>query len=199
VAYDLVLKDVTVQVTIGAGPPEVRFADLPRPRDQVQLRIVGDLPSLARTLAAGRLRRLLGRGMAEVSGDRRVLEGLRQVVRAPRTLQQLDEAGIVLDPDLAFTVVSRMIAPAWTRSERFTIAHETPGASEPAVYLQIADGAAPRVAERASEQAVTTTIVCPPEALLPVLSGQDPASAHVRGDRRPLSLLVHWVQRAQSG
>ena len=222
-AYDLVLEELgSVQVSAvgdvagegvgdvaGAGVGDVagegvvdvlrvEIADSPRPREEVLFRVIGDLPSLARLLASGRLRRRFGRGRARVQGNRRALRALRALVRAPLALDQLYAEGVRMSPVLAFTVISLMVEPDWTKAERFTIAHQDSGAQAAGVYLNVRDGAPLSVTDTA-QSAPVTTVVCPADALLAVLNGASAPDVEVRGDQRPLALLQSWVKRAQSG
>jgi len=164
----------------------------------VLFQVIGDLPSLARLLTSGRLRRRIGRGRARVTGNRRALRALMALVRAPLSLHQLYAEGVRMSPLLAFTVLSLMIDPDWTKAERFTLAHQDSGAQAAGVFLNVRDGAPLSVTDTAQSGPVTT-IVCPADVLLAVLYGESPPEVEVRGDARPLALLQSWVKRAQSG
>ena len=87
----------------------VEFADSPRAESDVDFQVLGELTSVARTVAAGRLRRRFGRGMAHVNGDRAAFGALRDLVRAPLGARQLRAAGVRLEAPLALTVVSLMV------------------------------------------------------------------------------------------
>lgn len=196
-AYDLVLEELgCVQVSVGGGEVRVHLADVPRAEAQFQ--VIGDLPSLARLLASGRVRRRLGRGRARIGGRRAGFAALAKLVRAPLTLPELYEAGVRLPPWLAFTVVSLMVDPSWTKAERFSIAHQDRGAQSAGVYLHVQDGAPLSVTDSAQRGPVTT-IVCPADRLLAVLYGASELDAELSGDERTLALLQSWVKRAQSG
>jgi hypothetical protein len=210
-AYDLVLEELgSVQVSVVGGVAggvagarlgdvlRIEIADSPRSREEVLFRVIGDLPGLARLLASGRLRRRIGRGRARVKGNRRGLRALTALVRAPLALDQLYAEGVRMSPLLAFTVISLMIEPDWTKAERFTIAHQDSGAQAAGVYLNVRDGAPLSVTDTA-QSAPVTTVVCPADVLLAVLYGASAPDVEVRGDQRPLALLQSWVKRAQSG
>ena len=96
-----------------ADPPcpesVVEFADSPRAASEVDFQVLGELASVARTVAAGRLRRRFGRGMAHVIGDRAAFAALRDLVGAPLGVRQLRAAGVRLEAPLALTVVSLMV------------------------------------------------------------------------------------------
>lgn len=199
VAYDLVLADLTsVRVTVGAGDPEIELTDEPRAASEVHFQVRGDLASVARLVAAGPLRRRLGRRVASVEGDRGVAVALQSLVRSRLSVGELYAAGVRLDPTLALTVASLMIDPAWTSGERFTLAHAGVEAPVEGPYLHVRGGERPVVAERPAPGAAVTTIVCPDGELLPVLAGEGPAVTAVSGDQRALSLVQHWLKRAQS-
>ena len=198
VAYDLVLGEHRcVQVTVFGGPPEIRFADAQRPASVTDFRAVGDAARLARLLVAGRIRARLGIGVARVRGRRDALSALRALVQAPLALSELQRAGVRLEPALALEVAALMIAPQWTAGERFSIAHEQDGRSSS--LLHVRDGLPPAVSQAWPADRADTTIACPAELLLDVLSGHDPQGLEVSGDERPLGLLRDWLKRAQSG
>jgi hypothetical protein len=176
----------------------VELGDSPRARWDVSFQVLGDLSSLARLLGAGPLRRRLGRGLAGVSGDRRALRALTELVRAPLTLEELDLAGVRLQPSLALSVAALMVDPSWTEGERFTIAHQQPGAETAAAHLRIRDGGPLSVTDSALGP-VAATIVCPGDSLLPVLGGAVAVDGAIRGEERPPRLLRSWLKRAQSG
>ena len=113
---------------------QVDLGDTPRPLSEVDFQLVGDLASIARLLAAGPVRRRLGRlalrhPMARIRGDRSRFPALEHLIDAPLTLGQLHAAGVRLDPVLALTLAALMIEPEWTAGERFTIAHREPSAA----------------------------------------------------------------------
>ena len=62
VAYDLVLGDLaTVGVTVSSASAHVDLGDARRPLSEIDFQVIGDLASIARLLAAGPVRRRLGR------------------------------------------------------------------------------------------------------------------------------------------
>jgi hypothetical protein len=198
VAYDLALGEHhCVQVTVFAGPPEIRFGDAPRPASVTDFRVLGDAARLARLLTVGRIRARLGIGVARVRGRRESLSALRALVQAPLLLSDLQGVGVRLEPALALEVAALMIAPHWTAGERFSIAHEQQGRRTS--LLHVRDGLAVAVSEAWPADRADTTIACPAELLLDVLSGHDPRELEIRGDERRLGLLRDWLKRAQSG
>jgi hypothetical protein len=198
VAYDLTLGESRcVQVTVFGGPPEIRFSDAPRPASVTDFQAVGDEARLARLLTAGRVRARLGIGVARVRGRRDALAALRALVQAPLALSDLHAEGVRMEPALALEVAALMIAPQWTAGERFSITHEQHGRLS--AQLHVRDGRPPAVTEAWPSDPADTTIACPAELLLAVLSGGTPPGLEVHGDERPLGLLRGWLKRAQSG
>jgi predicted nucleic acid-binding Zn-ribbon protein len=203
VAYDLVLGDLAcAHVTVLSTTQQFDLGDTPRPLDQVDFQVVGDLASVARLLAASPGRRLLGRlpfrrRVARVRGRRERLSALEHLIDAPLTLGQLHAAGVRLDPVLAMTVAGLMIEPAWTAGERFTIGHRQPAAASPDAYLNVRGGRAPLASAEPPHEAVTSVLVCPADEVLGALAGA--ATAEVVGEDRPLALVHQWLDRAQSG
>ena len=199
IAYDLVLGEMAcVQVTVGAGATEVRFTEHARPAGQVKFQVTGDLAGLARLLAAGPLRRRLGRGVAKVSGDRSGLAALEQLVRSPLSLRRLHLAGFRVDPGLGLLVCARMIDPAWTLGARFTVAHQVPGAPTPSLYFEICDGRPLTISDRPAAPEPAATIVGAGDGLLPALAGARGEGLFARGDQRALGSIAQWLDRAQS-
>ncbi len=205
IAYDLVLGDLAVaRVTVSSMGAQVDLGDTPRPLTEVDFQLFGDLASIARLLAAGRVRRRLGRvplpgRLARVRGDRRRLPALEHLIDAPLTLGQLRIAGVGLDPLLALTLAAAMIDPDWTVGERFTIAYREPHAASPGVYLRVRDAQAAMATEEPPHLPVATTVECPPDDLLGVFVGDQVASVAISGDQRPLALVRQWLDRAQCG
>jgi hypothetical protein len=200
-AYDLILADLgCVAVTAAGGSARVELLESPRPAQEVQLRVNGELASLARLLAAGRLRRrILRLGLARAKGNRGTLAALRELVRAPLRLEQFGAAGVEPEPALALALVAAMIEPSWTTTERFTIAHREPHAQAAGACLCVRDGALHSLSGGEHAGPVTTTLVCPAGLLLAALEGAAGADAVIEGDARPLALLQSWCKRAQSG
>ncbi len=139
VAYDLVLApDRCVWVSVPNGHPTIEVQTSPRPRQEVDFQVVGEPARIARLLTASRLRRLLRRGTARVRGRREGLAALSSLLGAPLDLRALHRAGVRPDPLIAFGLLAAMIDPAWTATERFTVAHAPPGASR--TYLIVHEG-----------------------------------------------------------
>jgi len=199
-AFDLVLAELgCLRVNVSADTVEIEPADTPRGRGAASFQVTGDVQSLARLLAAGRIRRRLSRRAARVDGDRAGLAALLELIRAPLSLAQLHASGVSLDPTLALTVVSLMVKPAWTKGRRFTVAHQERGAPSAGTYLHVRDGEPVSVAHQTPLGPVATTIVGPGDRVLPLLDGVDDAEIVVQGELPPLMALQDWVKRAQSG
>jgi hypothetical protein len=199
VACDLILGDrACVQVTVGAGTVEVRNAEAPRRPEDVHFQVRGDLARLARAVAAGRLRRRLGRGMARVSGDQDAFARLGLLVRSELSLAALHDAGARLDPALAFTLAARMLDPAWTVGQRFTVAHRLPTAETAGAHLVVKDGGPLTAGEGPPPGPADTVIVAPGDAFPGALSANAPADVRVEGRSEPLAQLMAWLDRAQS-
>jgi hypothetical protein len=200
VAGDLILGDrACVQVTMGAGTVEVRHADAARRPEDVHFQARGDLTRLARAVAAGRVRRRLGRRMVRVTGDHEAFARLGLLVHARMTLGDLHANGVRLDPAFTFDLLTRMIDPAWTVGERFTIAHRLPDAATATAHVSVNDGAPASAGEGAPAGPEDTTIVCGVDALLAALTRESAPEVTVQGRPEPLQRLVDWVDRAQCG
>ncbi|HWE33956.1 MAG TPA: hypothetical protein VG410_10755 [Solirubrobacteraceae bacterium] len=200
VAYDLVLgEDVCVQLTLSSGgaAPEIVVATAPREPAAVTFRATGDHPALARLLTAGRLRVRLGVGVAHVTGDRHGLVALRALVRSPRSLDQLYEAGVRLDPELVFTLAAAMIRPEWTVEQRFTVAHHSVTQPGHATYLNVRGGAPLTVTDVPPDATAAATIVCRDDELLALLAGEPRGDASIHGDAARLLAVLGWLARAQ--
>jgi hypothetical protein len=137
--------------------------------------------------------------MAHVSGDHDAFNRLGLLVRATLTMSELHGAGVRLDPAFALRLITRMIDPAWTVGERFTIAHRLPDSATATAHLEVWDGASVSAGEGASAGPADTTIVCPVEAFLTALTRQPAPGVTVEGRPELLRRLVDWVERAQSG
>jgi hypothetical protein len=197
--FDLILAELgSIQVTVAPGGVQIAHAVTPRGRDETSFRLVGDVQSFARLLAAGPIRRRIGRRLATVEGDRGALRPLLALTRTPLDVRALREAGTELDPWQALNVVALMLRPRWTKGERFIVAHQEPGQAAPGTYLHIRDGRPPHVSHREPLGPVAATIVCLGGSLLVALDGDDRVELEVRGEHRPFELLRDWVKRAQS-
>ena len=205
VAYDLVLGDLAcARVTVGSTAVHVDVGDAPRPLSEVDFQLVGDLASIARLLAAGPVRRRLGRlpgrhRVARIRGERSRLPALESLLDAPLTVSRLGAAGVRVEPVLALTVAALMIEPEWTAGERFTIGHREAQAPAPDAYLHVLGGKPPLAAAEPPHGPVATVIVCPGDDLLGVLAGEPGARFSIEGEDRPLALVRQWLDRAQCG
>jgi hypothetical protein len=198
IAYDLRLGSGDyVQVTVGESSQTiVERSREPRSAARRAFWIEGDAAAVARSVAAGPVRRRLGRGMARIEGSRPGARVLRELIRTPASLGRLYDAGVRLEPELALTLAAWMVEPGWTAGERFTIAHET-GAGAGDAYLHVRHGERISVSDTAPLAPVATTIVCPGDELLAVLAGRRGDRLSIRGDEGPLATLLGWLERAQ--
>ncbi|MFZ0387822.1 MAG: hypothetical protein WAL22_19315, partial [Solirubrobacteraceae bacterium] len=201
VSYDILLGpgNGCVQVTSGDGSTEVARQATARPLEQVDLQVVGGPVRFAKLLAAGRIRRRLGFGVARVRGNRDGLAALDALLALPLDLPALVDGGMSTDPSILLSLVAAIITPGWTRGARFSISHRDGNA--PATYLLIADGRRPTVTTVAPTGPITTVISCAESDLASALTGSpalEPASLQVAGDRAPLAQLQAWIKRAQS-
>jgi hypothetical protein len=197
VAYDLVLEpEVCLRVTVGSGAPVIEPAVALRAPEAVQFQLAGDVAALARTVAAGPLRRRFGRGMARVTGDRGALSVLEQLAAARLGPAELVGAGTQLDPILSFRLLALLLDPPKMAGEHFSIAHRpAPGTSTTAA-LHVHGSAPPTVSELGLELPATTTVVCRPSSLLAVITGRRAEAIELEGDERPLTLLERWLEHA---
>jgi hypothetical protein len=201
VSYDILLGPGhgCVQVTSGDGSTEVARQATARPLQQVDVHVVGGPARFAKLLAAGRIRRWLGFGVARVRGNRDGLAALDALLALPLDLPALVDGGMSTDPSILLSLVAAVVAPDWTRGARFSISHRDGNA--PATYLLIADGRRPTVTTLAPTGPITTVISCAQSDLASALTGSpalEPASLQVAGDRAPLAQLQAWIKRAQS-
>ncbi len=199
VAYDLMLGKGLgcVRVTVDDPGSRVVFDDEPRPRKDVDFRISGDYAALAKLMAAGRLRRRFGWGLARVRGEQRRLAALDALLDTRLSFGGLHAAGVRMHPRTALTVVAELIEPAWTEGANFVLGYESP--PEKAVYLVVAGGAAVVVSDDAPEGKAATRISGPAGSLELVLAGMRDEATLVLGEDEPLTLLREWINRAQCG
>jgi hypothetical protein len=199
VAYDLVLgqRDGCVRVTVDDPGSRVVVDDEPRPRKEVDFRISGDYAALAKLIAAGRLRRRFGWGLARVRGKRSRLAAFDALLDTRLSFGGLHQAGVRMHPRTALTVVAELIDPAWTAGANFVLGYEAP--PEKTLYLVVADGAAIAVSDAAPDGRAATSISGPAGSFELVLAGAQDDRTVVIGDDEPLALLREWVNRAQSG
>ncbi len=199
--YDLVLAEtgcVRVSIPGDGAPAHAVLSDEPRSDEAVRFAVEGDLASLARLLAGASTRRRLGAGRARIRGDRAAARSLLDLVRAPRSWRELLDAGVVLEPWLAVSIAARMIDPAWTRGQSFTIAFQAPEVRAPQVLLRVRSGHVTAVETVLAPSAATEVMVAS-SSVAEVLAGSLEAMAELRGPTRPLALLLSWIERAQSG
>lgn len=195
-AYDLVLAPAQcLQVTVGEDSTQAVAAASPRPPARTQFRVDGTAAELARWLAAGPLRRKLGRRhLARQRGDRRGRQALRELTGTPLHLAAVVNAGAALEPGLAFHLVALAIAePAGAAGESFVLAHRPAQSARATAALTVQPGSPPWVTEIGLDLPATGTVICPPEALLGALLG---GAAEIVGDPRPVALIRDWIERA---
>jgi hypothetical protein len=197
VAYDLVLaSDRCVWVSVPNGTPTIEVQTAPRPRQEVDFQVVGEPARIARLLTAGRLRRIFGRRAARVRGRREGVAALSSLLGAPLDLGALHHAGVRPDPLITFGLLAAMIDPAWTATERFTMAHASPGSSR--TYLVVAEGRPLAATRIAPDGGSSTTMHCATEDLLAALAGEPVPGVRVDGDVGAYLSLRKWIKRAQS-
>jgi hypothetical protein len=134
--------------------------------------------------------------MARLEGQRRGFDAVRALVRLRRSLDQLADAGVRLDPELAFTLAAWTIDPRWTEHERFTIAH-TAGEGAAQTYLHIRRRERATVTSTAPLWDVATTVVCAADELLGVLAGRRGPEIVLHGDEGALATVTSWLDHAQ--
>jgi len=197
VTYDIVLApDRCVWVSVPNGHPTIEVQTAPRPRQEVDFQVIGEPARLARLLTAGRWRRILRRGTARVRGRREGVAALSSLLGAPLDLGALHRAGVRPDPLIAFGLLAAMIDPAWTATDRFTVAHASPGASR--TYLIVNEGRPLSATRIAPEGGPSTTMHCTTDALLAALAGEPVPGVRVDGDVGAYLSLRKWIKRAQS-
>jgi hypothetical protein len=197
VAYDLVLApDRCVWVSVPNGHPIIEVQAAPRPRQEVDFQVIGEPARIARLLTAGRVRRFFRRGTARVRGRREGVAALSLLLGAPLDLAALHRAGVRPDPLIAFGLLAAMIDPAWTATERFTVAHASPEASR--TYLIVQEGRPLTATRIAPESGPTTTMHCATDDLLAALGGEPVPGVRVDGDVGAFLSLRKWIKRAQS-
>ncbi len=197
VTYDLVLApDRCVWVSVPNGVPAIEVQTAPRPRQEVDFQVIGEPARIARLLTAGRLRRIFGRRAARVRGRREGVAALSSLLGAPLDLGALHHAGVRPDPLIAFGLLAAMIDPAWTATERFTVAHSAPGATR--TYLIVHEGRPPAATRIAPEGGPSTSIHCATDDLLAALAGEPVPGVRVDGDVGAFLSLRKWIKRAQS-
>jgi hypothetical protein len=201
ISYDIVLGPGygCLQVTSDERSTEIARLATARPITQVDLRVVGGPERFAKLLAAGRIRRWLGFGLARVRGNRERFAALDGLLALPLDLPALVDGGMSTDPSILLSLAAAMVHPDWTRGERFSISHRDGNA--PATYLVISDQHGPTVTTVAPTGPITTVVSCAQSNLASALtdgSALPAGSVHVAGDPAPLAQLQAWIKRAQS-
>ena len=111
IAYDIVLApdDVVRLTSAGGGArPEIERAEAPRDLGVVAFRATGGPAELALLIAAGPFRRRFRRrGLARVEGARRAVAAPAAILDTRLDLEQLQAAGVRLEPRLAAELVDR--------------------------------------------------------------------------------------------
>jgi hypothetical protein len=116
----------------------------------------------------------------------------------PQDLGALYRAGVQPDPTITFALVAAMIDPAWTATDRFTLAHATPAPGAARTYLVVREGRPLNASRTATDGGATTTLTCAIEHLLAALAGEPAPGIHVAGDVGAFLSLRKWIKRAQS-
>jgi uncharacterized protein (DUF433 family) len=197
--YDITIKEVgTFSVTVAGTWTHVKPLDEPRPRSEADFHLTADALTLAELLAG--VHRHVGRafGPARFRGNRRRVRLLREVAAAELTLSEVVRAGATLDAGLVYKALSYAIHPSWTKGERFTVAQQITGGET--WYLTARDGAGLEVSEQPPDQGVDATVTMTREAFRVLLRGEQPPSGErpaVRGDRRAVTRMKAWADRAQ--
>ncbi len=173
---------------LDALPPAHALAQLP-PIAQLP----GPPEALAPLLVKGRVRRRIGWEKARLQCSPGDVSRLIPLARLRATPRQLRDAGVRLDPVLAFTVVAYAIEPGWTTGHRFAIAHQGP---ERITYLSVHGRTRPAVSTKQPPGPVSTTVCCLDEELFAVLGDEMPAGVSVLGALAPLELVQRWFARA---
>jgi hypothetical protein len=202
VAYDLVLApDRCVWVSVRDGAPTIEVQTAARPRQEVDFQVVGEPARIARLLTAGRFRRRFGLRTARVRGRREGVSALSSLLGVPLDLRALHHAGVRPDPLITFGLLAAMIDPAWTATERFTVAHASPGSHPPGssrTYLIVREGQPVTATRIAPEGGPSTTMHCATDDLLAALAGEPVPGVRVDGDVGAYLSLRKWIKRAQS-
>jgi hypothetical protein len=134
-------------------------------------------------------------------GRRKRAEVLRALVRTPLGFEDLARLGVELGPELAYSLLSRAIDPAWTTGHTFTIQHETTGENGARAFLTVRDGKRPVVTRDVLSERVAATVQCSPRALLPLLAGArlpEGERASIRGEAGAVALVQGWIARVQA-
>ncbi|MGZ4272690.1 MAG: hypothetical protein ACXVRP_02890, partial [Solirubrobacteraceae bacterium] len=197
VAYDLVLApDRCVWVSVPNGTPTIEVQTAARSRREVDFQVVGDPARIARLLTVSGWRRFLRRRVARVRGRKEEVAALSSLLGVPLDLGALHRAGVRPDPLIAFGLLAAMIDPAWTATERFTLAHASPEASR--TYLVVREGRPLSATRTAPDGGPSTTLYCPTDGLLAALAGEPVPGVRVDGDVGAFLSLRKWIKRAQS-
>jgi hypothetical protein len=192
-AYDLELEGYEVRRVRLApdGPFElVRVAEAPEPP---AFGLAGPLEALVPLVAGGTARWARTLPGVRVTGRRRRLRRLLQVLREPTGFDALAAAGPRLDAVDLLAVVAAAIPPAATAGHAFTVGFEQGADGEPA-HLTLADGA-PATAGAGIPPGARATVRVEPHALAAFLAGLQPASG--TGDRACVEVLLGLVDAAQ--
>jgi hypothetical protein len=149
----------------------------------------GEPGTVARVVVRGRLRRRLGWEMAQLDCELRTVSRLAKLVRLRTPPLHLHAAGVRLDPPSALALVACAIDPRWTLGHRFTLGHRESAA---VTYLEICNGARPRVITGPPPVPCTTTVHCAGELLLPLLADASEVDVTVEGELWPLEVVQQW-------
>ena len=201
-AYDLLLGvDGVAEVTVADGAtrvdrrlPAVLGAPVSgRDPRSLDFRVEGDLAGVARWLA-GRSRTL--RRPVRLHGDEGRAAALRELVEAPRPLEELIAAGVRMTPLQTFTLVAGMIAGVDRGGREFTLVHRAPGGLDHA-HLRVRPDEPPVALLGSARESGATVLVCAEQTLLEVLGSRRTDGFELLGSAADLGAVREWVELAQ--
>src|SRR5579875_928978 len=201
-AYDIVLSGIeSVQVTIDDNGQRIGRFPSSRSLEQLNFRVSGDVAQLGRLLAARRLRRRFGRGLARVEGSWRHFRALEALLDARVRLRELPAAGVELPAQLTLQLIAAMLSPQLTGGAELTLAHRDPAHGGAGSFLSIRRGGWPQAGTIAPGLEPSLTIWCARQILPAVLDGGEPdrLGARVEGAVEQLAALGRWLEAAQDG
>jgi hypothetical protein len=200
--YDLVIEEVgCLAVMLRAGQVSIAEQLEPRPMSEVEFRLTAALADFGAVLAGGRVRRLGMGARVTVAPHRRWLESLRALAQTPLSLQELHDAGVRLDPTLAYRVLALSIEPQWTARRRFTMLHEVEGAPAHSCCVYV-DGERPVsiVSPPPRQSRASVRVRCPRNLFVPLLTGELTRGDEQRlvdGDVDSFTALQDWLARIE--
>jgi hypothetical protein len=112
--------------------------------------------------------------------------------REPLALVDLPAAGIVVWPGLLLLAMVEAIDPAWTSSQRFTIAFEIEGQQSATLHLEVHDGQPLRLVRASSSRQERGTVAAGEDAAGEDAAGEGP----VAGAGSEVAATVRLSERA---